>query len=332
MKNPVKEWPSISVLGGVCTGAVWLLYFQRGGYINEAKLAAEFSGACPLLGCTVLYYVGSVGAFAFGWIALRVFGWTIFKAEESLLGSFYKPVPSLSEFELLLIRSGNEAGTAVLLLLSWIAASDGSVDEKEVQKLRPICEASNHGHDIEPILKIVLSSDLQALQLAAEIVRRHFNEERAALFMQMAVGMAVADGYLTVSENHILRFLADLVGLTTDQLKRVFVEVTSKPLPEPSDPSTAEWWAAREQRQNNEEANRSRAPHSSKGSGERIRALAILGLEEEASLEEIKRAYRRLAQIHHPDRFVSLGKEAVATASFTFQRIKEAYDYLSSHA
>jgi len=40
---------------------------------------------------------------------------------------------NFSEFELIVIRSQNELGTAVLLVLAWIAASDGSVDEREAK-------------------------------------------------------------------------------------------------------------------------------------------------------------------------------------------------------
>ncbi|MCY3819438.1 MAG: J domain-containing protein [Gammaproteobacteria bacterium] len=61
-------------------------------------------------------------------------------------------------------------------------------------------------------------------------------------------------------------------------------------------------------------------------------AYAVLGLEKGASKEEIRQAYRRLAQVHHPDRFSSLGEESVAAGTSTFQRINEAYAYLVRYA
>ncbi|WP_223162303.1 J domain-containing protein [Salinicola halimionae] len=57
-------------------------------------------------------------------------------------------------------------------------------------------------------------------------------------------------------------------------------------------------------------------------------ALQVLELDEPASSIEIKRAYRRLAQRHHPDRFHGQGDLRVSLASQRFQRIKNAYDYL----
>ena len=59
-----------------------------------------------------------------------------------------------------------------------------------------------------------------------------------------------------------------------------------------------------------------------------VRALAVLGLSIGASRQDIRRAYRKMAQLHHPDRFFSQSDHQVALASARFQRIKSAYDYL----
>ncbi|WP_447555553.1 DnaJ domain-containing protein [Vreelandella sp. EE22] len=58
------------------------------------------------------------------------------------------------------------------------------------------------------------------------------------------------------------------------------------------------------------------------------RALAVLGLSPGASRVEIRRAYRRMAQLHHPDRFYTKSEHHIALASQRFQRIKSAYDHL----
>jgi DnaJ like chaperone protein len=63
-----------------------------------------------------------------------------------------------------------------------------------------------------------------------------------------------------------------------------------------------------------------------------LNAVCQVQVRQAASKEEIKQSYRRLAQIHHPDRFSSLGEESVAAASQTFVRIREAYDYLVKYA
>ena len=241
---------------------------------------------------------------------------------------------NFSEFELIVIRSQNELGTAVLLVLAWIAASDGSVDEREAKQLSEISVASKHGHEVEPLLRLVKNHDIKAIQLACEIVARHFRGDKARLFLEMAIGMSIADGYLLPTENYILRLLADLLAVDSVGLNSLFEEVTGQGIPDPSDISSSGYWRSREeskaksdQKSSREERARS-TPHSSKSA----QAYAVLGLEPGASREEIRKAFRRLAQIHHPDRFSSLGEESVAAATTTFQRINEAYKHLVKYA
>jgi len=89
---------------------------------------------------------------------------------------------------------------------------------------------------------------------------------------------------------------------------------------------------ARQERARQEQAqeeSRQRQQRSSPPPPDRTtRALAVLGLTPGASKTDVRRAYRRMAQLHHPDRFYSDSEHQVALASARFQRIKNAYDYL----
>ena len=55
-------------------------------------------------------------------------------------------------------------------------------------------------------------------------------------------------------------------------------------------------------------------------------AYGILGLTSDATLADVKKAYRELARQHHPDR-----NNADPGAIDRFRRITEAYEYLSAH-
>ncbi|MGI6105617.1 MAG: J domain-containing protein [Raoultibacter sp.] len=61
----------------------------------------------------------------------------------------------------------------------------------------------------------------------------------------------------------------------------------------------------------------------------RIEALRILGLDEDASIEDVKTAYKEMAQILHPDRFASK-KKLQDRATEQFKILQEAYDFLMS--
>ncbi len=57
-------------------------------------------------------------------------------------------------------------------------------------------------------------------------------------------------------------------------------------------------------------------------------AAQILNIDKNADFDIVKKAYRTLAKIHHPDKYAQQGDEAIAKAEKQFQIIKEAYDYI----
>ena len=62
----------------------------------------------------------------------------------------------------------------------------------------------------------------------------------------------------------------------------------------------------------------------------RNEALHILGLNDDASADDIKIAYRETVQILHPDKFA--GNEKLQTrATEQFKRLQEAYELLCSN-
>ncbi len=61
----------------------------------------------------------------------------------------------------------------------------------------------------------------------------------------------------------------------------------------------------------------------------RLEALRALGLDEDATDEDIKVAYRETAQILHPDRFAT-NKKLQERATEQFKNLQEAYDFLTS--
>ncbi len=234
-------------------------------------------------------------------------------------------------------------------------------------------------------MHIAQQRDLQAIQLAAEVLRRECSKEHGLGVMHQAIVVATDTGELSLANHYILRFLADLLGIPPVTLNTLFQELTGRALTPPEDPSRDAYWrvhdadyyaeqareaeAARQrdreaqekaeasQRQR-EEAERARAQaerekahhrqqrersrHQERGSHRQssqqgtsstppdrtTRALAVLGLMPGASKLEVRKAYRRMAQLHHPDRFYTESEHRIALASARFQRIKSAYDYL----
>ena len=61
----------------------------------------------------------------------------------------------------------------------------------------------------------------------------------------------------------------------------------------------------------------------------RTEALRILGLDDDATSEDVKIAYKETVQILHPDRFAN-NKKLQDRATEQFKNLQEAYDYLTS--
>ncbi|NSW45164.1 MAG: TerB family tellurite resistance protein [Bacteroidales bacterium] len=60
-------------------------------------------------------------------------------------------------------------------------------------------------------------------------------------------------------------------------------------------------------------------------------AYKILEVSPDASDEEIKKTYRKLALIHHPDKVSYLGEEIQKKAQEKFKKINEAYEMIKKH-
>jgi DnaJ like chaperone protein len=57
-------------------------------------------------------------------------------------------------------------------------------------------------------------------------------------------------------------------------------------------------------------------------------AYAILEIESEATSEEIKKAYKRMAAKFHPDRVSHLGEEHAKAAEDKFKKVQDAYEQI----
>jgi DnaJ-domain-containing protein 1 len=233
----------------------------------------------------------------------------------------------------ILERSENPVAAAMLLILSWIASSDGKIAEEEMAELRSIAESGKGSAALRSVIDLAQRCRVEDLQLGCEVLQE-LEPKHRRLMLQMAIGMALEDGYLTTAEGHIVRFVADVLLQAPSDLNRLFNEMTGEDFPTPADPSSVEWWDSRESRsrQKAQAGRNERRAEPQSGSRtpdvQRLRDLGVLGLDEEATIAQVKDAYKRMAQIHHPDKFVTLGPEAVKAAEVTFLRIRAAYERL----
>ncbi|PKM30900.1 MAG: co-chaperone DjlA [Gammaproteobacteria bacterium HGW-Gammaproteobacteria-11] len=152
------------------------------------------------------------------------------------------------------------------------------------------------------------TSDLQLNRAVKGYLRRE--PARAAEFMDCCWRMALADGVLSAQERQLLDEWSGFAGLGRAEQQRMH---------------------QRHQRGHQSAGQGAKAPVQARDSLKE--AAALLGVEPNASPEQIKRAYRRQLSLHHPDKLIARGATAQAqdNAGEKIQAIQNAYERLRRH-
>lgn len=250
------------------------------------------------------------------------------------------PARTQPEIVKLLDYAENEVGVCTLLVLALVMLADEEEDPQERTLLNRIAESSDLDDIVvEDVILLARERDVGSIELACDALQEVLDNESQRRFLELCVSMVIADGYVAIPEQHVLRFLADLFEVDPQELQELYRSVAGTDLPPLGDPSSPEWWAQQtggKEEERKQESDRRQRSNSRERSGETQsmsekdrQAYAILGLDPGASRSEIKDAYRMLAKVHHPDRFEQVGEEAASAANERFRQIKEAYNHLT---
>lgn len=121
-------------------------------------------------------------------------------------------------------------------------------------------------------------------------------------------GISYVDGGLNKTERLIIKNSAELLGLSPKDLDSVI--------------------GMYEQQQRRSQSRSQRKSSSSSLKSALTTSCKILGVSEQASMDEIKKAYRSLVKKHHPDRFANESLESQQLAEKRFIEIQKAYEFL----
>jgi DnaJ like chaperone protein len=144
------------------------------------------------------------------------------------------------------------------------------------------------------------------LDAALEQFRRECHRRTTLLqmFLEIQIQAALADDRLHADENRMLLRVAADLGFSADRVEQLIHMLSG---------------AARQ---------RSAGDGRPGGPGELAAAYETLGVGTAADDAEVKRAYRRLMNQHHPDKLVAKGlpEEMVKLATEKTQQIRTAYE------
>ena len=197
--------------------------------------------------------------------------------------------------------------TTTFALMGYVAKSDGKVTRDEIvvaervmsqmrlntQQREVAIKLFNEGKRKDFPLEEILT------QFRRESVRR---SSLVQMLLEIVAATALADGTLHSQERKTLELIASKLGVSRARLDAVLARVSGQAGFESADENRSKLAAA----------------------------YALLAIESTASMEEVKRAYRRQMSQHHPDKLVAKGlpEEMIDIATRKTQDIKTAYDLI----
>jgi DnaJ like chaperone protein len=177
---------------------------------------------------------------------------------------------------------------SLLVLSSAVMKADGKVMRSELEYVKNFI-ALNFGPDAVPQCTQILKRLLEQDVLVREVcgqIRMHMNLSARLQLLHYLTGIAQADGVVSALELAVLRAIADALAIPRANSDSIFAMFE-------------------------------------KGVDS---AYQVLEIDRNASDDDVKQAYRRLAQKHHPDKVASLGTDVQKAAEQKFKAISVAYE------
>jgi DnaJ like chaperone protein len=232
---------------------------------------------------------------------------------------------------------------ATFLIMGYLAKSDGRVSERELQTARLIMsqlglneaqtiEAMRHYNQGKLLSQDALSSLLDKLKLDCQ-----HDANVLSYFMEIQLVAAFAKGEVSKQKLQFLKEISQKIDLPYSRFERLWEEQQARQAFQQfytfyeQAASQAEWGGRSTQGNGRYQGQQYSAGHRRGPNPNALHdAYQLLGVNASASPAEIKTAYRRLMNQHHPDKLTARGlsEKMVQMAKEKTQQIRAAYDLI----
>jgi DnaJ like chaperone protein len=197
---------------------------------------------------------------------------------------------------------------AVFSMAGHIAKADGHVNRQEIALIESVMQQMHLNAQQKKAAISMFQKGKEPDFPAQEVLeqfRRECHRRRNLLqmFLEILVATAMADGNLHSTERHVLDATASALGFSEFEYQQIL----------------------RRQQASQHMHAKAQTPAAALAD-----AYKILGLTKSATDDEVKKAYRRLMNQHHPDKLVAKGlpQEMMELASKKTMEIKAAYELI----
>lgn len=178
---------------------------------------------------------------------------------------------------------------SLLVLTAAVMKADGKILKSELEYVKAFFK-QNFGVDQTKrdmiMLRDLLKEDIPLHSVLEQVRYSMPIANRRQLFYYL-VGIATADNHVDDKEKQVLYQISNYLGLSIQEFNAAFASYQPK---------------------------------------SNVSPYTLLEIDETASDEEVKKAYRRLARKYHPDRVANLGPAQVEVAESHFKKMKQAYE------
>ncbi len=149
------------------------------------------------------------------------------------------------------------------------------------------------------------------LHTVCDWLNKHLEDDIYRLqVIYFLAGLSMINGTLNTNEYRLLQHLVILLKLNQKDFESIIA-----------------MYRRTNSKQNTSNRKRTRV-RSSFSQSKSLICCQILGVTNTSTIEEIKKAYRKLVMRHHPDKFERAGHDQLKLAQERFLKIQEAYEYL----
>ncbi len=197
--------------------------------------------------------------------------------------------------------------TATFAVMGHLAKADGRVSETEIALAEQVMRQMSLDDEQRKAARRLFNEGKRAdfpLDDVVEQLRRvtHRRRNLLQMFLEIQIQAALADGRLDSGENAVLQRVAAGLGFSPAAFRQLLDFIRGLG---------------------------ARAAHGRPSGADALdQAYRTLGVAHNASDADVKRAYRRLMNQHHPDKLVAKGlpEEMMKLATEKSQQIRAAYD------